>query len=378
MKIYLDHVATCPLDERVAKKMDFKEFGNPSSVHYAARPVQRAITDAREHVAELINCKPEEIYFTSSGAEANNFALKGLAFAKKKGHILVSSIEHFSVLQTAKWLEKLGFKVETVPVDKYGMVRPEDVKSRMRKDTILVSIMLANHEVGTIQPIKEISKIVHSGDALLHTDATSAVGWIDVDVKKLGVDMLTMSAHRFYGPKAIGALYVRNGVSLVPLIHGGIQERGRRGGIENVPGIIGMGEAAKIAKRDLKKIKTKVLPLRQRLEDGIKKIEHVKLNGHPTKRLPGHVNFSFEGIEGESTLYMLGEEGIAAATGSACTSKALKASHVLTAMGIAHEIAHGSILFSIGKENTGKEIDFTLKILEKIVERLRAMSPLEK
>jgi cysteine desulfurase len=359
------------------------EFGNPSNQHHFAKAPRKAIGEAREKVAGLIGAEdPNEVIFTSSGTEANNLALKGVALAKKERgkHIIVSSIEHFSVLHAARTLERWGFDVTYLPVDRFGLVRPRDVADAITDQTILVSIQLANPEVGTIQPVGEIGEIVHEkGEISFHTDAVAAIGVIDVDVQKLCVDLLTLSGHQFYGPKGTGALFVRRGTRLLPLFDGGIQERGRRAGTENVAGIVGLGRAAEIAKEKRESWSSKVLQLRQRLFSGLKKrIDHLDLNGHPTLRLPGNLNVSVKFVEGESLLILLDMEGIAASSGSACTSQALKSSHVLRAMGVDPVDAQGSLLFSLGRENTEEEIDYCIEKIPPIVDRLREMSPLYK
>jgi cysteine desulfurase len=326
----------------------------------------------------LLNGYPCEILFTSSGTEASNMAIKGVCWAlKDQGkHIISSKTEHHAVLHPLKFLEKQGFKVTYLDVDQYGLVDPDAVAESITKETILLSIHHANHEIGTIQPLEKISKICHEKEILLHTDAVSSVGTIPVDLQKLGADLLSLSSHRFYGPKGAGALFVRKGVRLVPLIHGGVQENGKRAGTENVPGIVGLGKAAEIAQKEIPKRVKKITPLRDKLEKGIKKISDVKINGHPTKRLPTHVNASIGYVEGESLLALLDQEGISAASGSACASRALKTSHVLSALGVPPEFSNGTLLFSLGKENTASDINQVLKKLPPIVERMRSISPI--
>ncbi len=381
-KVYLDNAATTMPHPKVVEAMQpyFTElFGNPLSLHSYGQAAKKAIDEAREKVAKLINAKPSEIIYTSTGTEANNFAIKSAAAAhQQKGrHIIISGIEHHSVLYSAKALEKLGFKVTLLPVDNYGIVNPEDVLKAIIPETILVSVMHANNEIGAIEPLSEISKITKEKGILLHTDAAMSVGNIPVDVAELGVDMLTMSAHKFYGPKGIGALYVRKGVRIVPYIHGGIQEDGRRAGADNVPGIVGMGMAAEIAMQEIPERVKRITPLRDKLIKGLtEKIEHIHVNGHPTNRLPGNVNICIDYIEGEAMLLFLIKEGIAASSGSTCTSKALKASHVLLAIGVSDATAQGSLLFTLGRETTEEDIDHVLTVLPPIVERLRAMSPI--
>lgn len=384
MEVYFDHVSTTPLHPDVLEVMLpylRSNFGNPSNLHHVGQIARKAIGEAREKVADLIGSDTDEIIFTSSGTEANNLALKGVAFARRnKGkHIITSAIEHFSVLHTAKTLQKLGFEVTYLPVDYYGMVNPEDVEKAIRDDTILVSIQHANPEVGTIQPIEAISEITHKKALPFHIDAVATTGIIDVDVEKLGVDLLSLSGHQFYGPKGVGALFVRKGIRIIPLFDGGIQERGRRAGTENVAGIVGLGKAAEIAKQEMANWAKHILTLRQLLFAGLReRIDHLSLNGHPDLRLPGNLNVSIKFVEGESLLILLDMEGIAASSGSACTSVALKSSHVLNAMGVNPVHAAGSLLFSLGRENTQAEIDYVLEKLPPIVKRLREMSPLYK
>ena len=354
-------------------------FGNPSSLHDWGDVARQAVDAARSQVAELIGANDEEVIFTGSGTESNNFAVKGLALAQQsKGkHVVVSAIEHFSALHSARTLEKWGFEMTQVPVDKYGLVNPEDVKRSIRKDTILVSVMHANGEVGTIEPIKEIAKIAKENNVVFHTDAIATAGTIPVDVKELGVDALSLAGNQFYGPKGVGALWVRRGVRIMPFLDGGVQEGGRRAGTENVPAIVGLGKAAELAKANMAARMKQLIPLRDRLLKELPaKIEHVMVTGHPQNRLPGHASFCVEFIEGESMLMFLNIEGIAVSSGSACTSRALKASHVLIAMGISHELAQGSLLCTFGLDNTNEDVDYVLKVLPPIVDRLRQMSPL--
>jgi len=380
--INFDHAAATPLLPEVVEKMQpylFEIFGNPSSLHNEGRKVRAALETARTQVARLIHADPEEIVFTASGSESNNFALKGAAFAnqKKGNHLVISAIEHFSVMQAARSLQKLGFEVTLVPVDANGIVDPDEVRNALTGQTILVSIMHANHEVGTIQPLEAISAMVKERDILLHTDAVQTTGVIPVDVRALNVDFLSLSAQTFYGPKGVAALYIKNRARINPLIDGGTQENGRRAGTENVPGIVGMGVAAEIAAQELPARQQKLVALRDSLIETIEsKIPHVYLHGHRTQRLPNNVNFGFEFIEGESILLFLGMKSVIASSGSACTSKALKASHVLTAMGVSHAIANGTILFTLGIDNSEADIQVIAENLPQIVERLRSMSPL--
>ena len=381
-RVYLDHVATTPVLPEVLEAMlpYFREvYGNPQSLHFWGDGAREAIEKAREQVAALIGGSPEEIVFTSSGSEANNLAIKGLAQGQigKGKHIIVSAVEHFSVLHVARTLEKAGFELTVVPVDKYGLVDPDEVARNIRQDTILVSIMHANGEVGTIQPIAEIGKKVKASGVLFHTDAVASTGNIAVNVNELGVDALSLAGNQFYGPKGAGALWVRKRVRLIPLMDGGMQEGGRRPGTENVPAIVGMGRAAELAIRDMPSRREKLSRLRDKLINGVLiTIDHTLLTGHPAQRLPHHASFCVEFIEGEAMLLLLNSQGIAVSSGSACTSRALKASHVLIAMGISHEIAQGSLLFSLGLDNNEEDIDYVLEKLPPIVDRLRQMSPL--
>ena len=381
-KVYLDNSATTPVLPEVRNAMlPFltEAFGNPSCLHEWGDIPRDAMEKARGQVAELIGANPEEIIFTGSGTESNNFAIKGLAMAQqKKGkHVVVSAIEHFSVLNSAKTLEKWGFEYSMVPVDKYGAVDPEDVRKAIRGDTILVSIMHANGEVGTIEPIKEIAKITKEKDIPFHTDAVAAVGNIPVNVKELGVDTLSLAAIMFYGPKGIAALWVKKGTRILPLLDGGIQEGGRRAGTENVAGIAGLGQAAEMARLQMSSRIAKLTQVRDYLIKELPaKISHVVVTGHPQNRLPGHASFCIEFIEGESMLMLLNAKGVGVTSGSACTSRALQASHVLLAMGLPHEIAQGSLLFGLGIDNTKEDVDYVLEVLPSIVDRLRQMSPL--
>jgi cysteine desulfurase len=381
-KVYLDNMATTPVLPDVRRAMlPFltESFGNPSCLHEWGDVPRDAMEAARRQVADLIGGNPEEIIFTGSGTESNNMAIKGLAMAQqKKGkHVVVSAIEHFSVLNSAKTLEKWGFEYTTVPVDKNGVVNPEDVRKAIRSDTILVSIMQANGEIGTIEPIKEIAKITKEKDILFHTDAVAATGNIPVNVKDLGVDALSLAANMFYGPKGVGALWLKKGTRIMPLLDGGIQEGGRRAGTENVAGIAGMGKAAELARVEMKVRMENLIKIRDYLIKELPlKVSHVIVTGHPQNRLPGHASFCVEFIEGESMLMLLNAKGVGVTSGSACTSRALQASHVLLALGLPHEIAQGSLLFGLGTGNTKEDIDYVLEVLPPIVERLRQMSPL--
>ncbi len=381
-KIYLDYLASTPVAPEVAEAMlPFirEHFGNPASIHSFGEKPQEAIFKAREQVARLLNSSPEEIIFTSCGTEGNNLAIKGLAFAnrEKGNHIVISSIEHFSVFYCAKALESFGYTVSFVPVDEYGTVDPGDVKKAITDNTILVSVMLANNEVGTIQPIEELSKITRERGIYFHCDAVAAVGQIPVDVKKLGVDSLSLAGNIFYGPKGIGALYLRDGVKLWPLFHGGGQEDGRRTGTENLPGIVGLGKAAEIAIEKLPFRQSHYRNLIKKLQSGIEnRIDEVYFNGHPEKRLPGNLNVSFRYVEGEALLLHMDLAGVAVAGASACMSITAKASHVLEAMGALKDGAVGTLLFTVGDETTEDEIEEAVRKLEKVVAKLRAMSPL--
>jgi len=381
-RIYMDHIAATPVHPQVVVAMlpYLKDkYANPQSLHSAGQEALTAIEEAREKVAELINAQPDEIYFTASGSESNNFALKGLALAhQSRGkHIVVSAVEHQSILHSAQYLEKLGFKFSYIPVDKWGMVDPQQVKKSISPETILVSIMWANSEVGTIQPIVDIAQICREQEVIFHSDAVAAVGNIPVDVQTAGVDALSLTASQFYGPKGSAALYLRKGVRIVPFIDGGIQERGRRAGTENVAGIVGLGKAAEIAQKELENRTAKVKPLKDKLLQTLPQaVDHVKVTGHLEKRLPYHASFCIEFVEGEAMLLSLDMKGIAVSSGSACTSRALKASHVLLAMGIDHALAQGSIVFSLIDDNCQQDIDYILEVFPLIIERLRNMSPL--
>lgn len=381
-KVYLDHNATTPVHPEVLEVMlpYHKEvFGNASSVHSFGQEARKAIDQAREKVAELLQCEAREIIFTSGGTEADNFALKGVCAAlKEKGnHIVTSSIEHQAVLNTCKYLEKKGVKVTYLAVDKYGLVEPDKLKEAITEETILVSVMHANNEIGTIEPIAEIGSICKEKGVYFHTDAVQTVGKIPIRVNELKVDLLSLSAHKIYGPKGIGALYIRKGTKIEAFIHGGHHERHLRAGTENVAGIVGLGKTCELAQANLEVNFQHLISLRDKLEKGIReRISYVHLNGHPEKRLPNTLNLSFEFVEGESMILSLDLKGIAVSTGSACTSGSLEPSYVLLAMGTAPEISHGSLRFSLGKDNTLQDIDYVLENLPPIIERLRSMSPL--
>ncbi len=379
--IYMDHAATTPVRPEVVEAMlpyfSF-EFGNASSVYGWGRRAHQALDGARDTVSKLLGAQANEIIFTSGGSEGANLAIKGVAWAyQTKGkHIITSAIEHHAVLDTVLWLKKHGFEVTILPVDEEGLVSPVEIEKALRPDTILVSIMHANNEVGTIQPIKEIGTIVRKHGAHFHTDAVQTAGVLDINVEDLGVDLLSLSGHKLYGPKGVGALYVRKGVRLDPLIHGGAEERRRRAGTENVAGIVGLAKAFELARVERLQENERLIKLRDRLIEGVRKIPFTKVNGSLVQRLPNNVNVCFQYIEGESMLLNLDLKGIAASSGSACTSGSLDPSHVLLAMGLTHEIAHGSLRLTLGRENTEAEIDFVLQEIPVIVERLREMSPL--
>jgi len=381
--IYMDHAATTPVAEAVAQKMlpyFTQSFGNPSSIHHVGRANRAALDTARAQVAKALGAANDEIFFTSGGSEGDNWAIKGVMLrdVNRGKKFITTNIEHHAVLHTGAWLEKHGYEVIYLPVNEYGVVTPEVLEAAMGEgDTALVSIMFANNEIGTIEPIKELAEVAHRHGALFHTDAVQAIGAVAIDVKALDVDMLSLSAHKFYGPKGVGAMYVRKGVYLENLIEGGAQERGKRAGTENIPGIVGLGAAIELATENLEKNAAYLTALRDdMIAQILEKIPHTRLNGHPTDRLPANVNVSIEYIEGESMLILLDQNGICASSGSACTSGSLDPSHVLLAIGLPHEVAHGSLRFSLGIHNTKEEVDQVVELLVKIVERLRAMSPL--
>ena len=380
--VYLDNSATTPLKKEVLDAMMpyLTEFyGNPSSIYKIGRDAKAAIEEAREKVASALNADPKEIFFTGCGTEADNWAIKGIAQSKaKKGkHIITSKIEHHAVLHTLESLEKQGYEVTYLGVDEYGKISLDELRDAIRPDTILITIMTANNEVGTIQPIAQIGAIAKENGVLFHTDAVQAIGSMAIDVKEMNIDLLSLSAHKFGGPKGVGAMYARRNVLPAVFMHGGGQERARRAGTENVASIVGLGKAIELATANIEEKSTKIRALRDRLLKEIpEKIPYIKLNGHPTDRLPGNVNFSFQFIEGEALLLMLDLNGIAASSGSACTSGSLDPSHVLLALGLPHEIAHGSLRLSIGEINTESDIDYVLEVLPGIVQRLRDMSPL--
>jgi len=381
-RVYLDHNATTAVHPEVlAAMMPFfgEHFGNPSSIHWAGREVKKYLDDARERVADLIHASPQEVIFTGGGTESDNMAIKGVAFAlQDKGrHIITTRVEHHAVLHTCQFLEKMGFEVTYLPVDGDGLINLEELRRAIRQDTILITIMFANNETGTIFPVKEIGEAAREKGVIFHTDAVQAVGKLPIDLQRLPVDILSLSGHKLYASKGIGGQYIRKGTKLFSLIHGGGQELNRRAGTENIPAIVGLGKACEIAKRDFSQRVAHLQTLRDRLHQGIlSRIPEVKLNGHPTLRLPNTLNMSFFYIEGESLLLNMDLEGIAAASGSACTAGSPEPSHVLLAMGVPPEIAQSAIRFSLGWANTAEDIDYVLEVLPENVDRLRSISPL--
>lgn len=382
--IYMDHSSSTPTNQRVIEAMApyfNKYYGNPLSLYALAQESAKAREAAREKVAKLLNAKVGEIIFTSGGTEANNFAIKGVAFANENrgNHIITSKIEHHSVLNTCKWLEKRGFNVSYIGVDKYGIVDLDELENSITDKTILITIMHANNEVGTIEPLSEIARVAKDNNICLHTDAVQTVGKVKVEVNELGVALLTLSGHKFYGPKGVGALFIKKGTKIDPLLHGGHHEQNKRAGTENVPGIVGLGVACEIAMEEMGGENKRLRDLRDSLEEGLtERIEDVIVNGHPEKRLSGVLNICIKHIEGESMLLHLDNNSIAASSGSACTSGSLEPSHVLRAMGIPPEVAHGSLRFSLGHSNTIHDINKVIEVLPQIVKKLREMSPLTK
>lgn len=381
-KIYFDNAATTPVKKEVLDEMlpYFKQYyGNASSVYEIARKSKKAIETARGQVAKVLGAQPKEIFFTAGGSESDNWALKGIAEAlsDKGNHIITTVIEHHAILHTCEYLQSKGYDITYLSVDEYGKISLEDLKAAIRPDTILISVMFANNEIGTIQPIKEIGAIAHENGIYFHTDAVQAVGHVKIDVKEMNIDLLSLSGHKLCGPKGIGALYIGERVKIKPFIHGGAQERNRRAGTENVPGIVGLGKAIELADEKMEETTKKLVYLRDKLINGItSKVDHCRLNGHPTDRLPGNCNISFEFIEGESMLLSLDMKGICASSGSACTSGSLDPSHVLLSIGLSHEKAHGSLRLTLGCYNTEEEVDYFLEVLPPIVQKLREMSPL--
>lgn len=379
--VYMDHAATTYAAPEVVEAMlpYFSEkFGNPSSVYGIGQENKAAVEDARAKVAVAINAEPNEIYFTAGGTESDNWVLKGVAFAniRKGKHIITTAVEHHAILHAAEWLQSQGFEVTYLPVDQYGMVSPADVEKAIRPDTILISVMYANNEVGTIQPIAEIGAIARAHGIYFHTDAVQAVGHVPIDVKAEHIDMLSLSGHKFYGPKGIGVLYIRRGVRIQNLLHGGAQESRHRAGTENVAGIVGLGVAIERAVAAMPEESARLTAMRDHMIRELLKIPASHLNGHPTQRLPNNVNITFEYIEGEGILLLLNMFGICASTGSACNSASLEPSHVLTAMGVPHEIAHGSVRLTLGERNTEEDVSYVLEKLPEVVRKLRSMSPL--
>ncbi len=381
-RIYLDNAATAPMKKEALEAMlpyFIEDFGNPASIHGASRSPRAAIRQARETIAKTLNADPSEIYFTSGGTESDNWALIGTAEknAEKGKHIIVSSIEHHAILETADYLVKRGFEVTKVGVDSDGVIKMDELEKAIRPDTVLISVMTANNEIGTIQPIAQIGKLAHDHSILFHTDAVQAYGHIPLDVQAMNIDMLSASGHKFGGPKGIGFFYMRKGIRLPPFMHGGEQEEGRRAGTSNVPGIVGMGKAAEIAHRDLAENAAKMIELRDHYIERVEnEIPYCKLNGHRTKRLPGNANFSFQFVEGESLLMSLGLKGVFISTGSACASGSLDPSHVLLAIGVPHETAHGSIRVSMNEDTTLEQIDYAVEALKSAVSTIRSLSPL--
>jgi len=381
-RVYVDYAATTPLDPRVLEAMKpyfTVVYGNASSINTFGLEARHALEDARKTVAGLMNADPRELIFTGSATEANNLALKGFAFkeGREKTHIAISAIEHDCVLNSAKWLEKQGFNVTYLPVDRHGLLDLGELENALRRGASLVSIIHANNEIGTIQPIAEIGKICHEHGAYLHTDAAQSFGKIPIDVKAMSIDFMTVNAHKLYGPKGVGALYIRKGIRIEPLLHGGGHEFGLRSSTENVPGIIGFAKAVELRKEEMESDAQRLIKLRDRLINGVLEIEEAYLNGHPTRRLPNIANFRFSYIEGESLVLRLDAEGIAASTGSACSSRSLEPSHVLLAIGLKPEEAHGSLRLSLGKYNAEEDIDYILEALPRTVEKLREISPLK-
>jgi cysteine desulfurase len=382
--VYMDHAATTAVDPDVMQAMIpylHNHFGNPSSIYSIAREAKEAIDTAREQVASTLGARPDEVFFTSGGTESDNWAIKGVAFANRKrgDHIITSKIEHHAVLHTCQYLEKQGFRVTYLPVDQYGLVDPAELERSITDKTTLVSVMYANNEIGTIEPVKELAAITHDHGAYFHTDAVQAVGHIPVSVNTGDIDLLSLSGHKFNGPKGTGALFIRKGVRIDNILHGGAQERNRRAGTENLAGIVGTGKAIELAATGIEEKGARIRKMRDRLiTDILASIPYTRLNGHPSQRLPGNLNISFEFIEGESMLLLLDSFGICASTGSACTSGSLEPSHVLLATGMPAEIAHGSLRLTLGVENTDEEVEYVLETLPKVVSRLREMSPLGK
>ncbi|KLK88212.1 cysteine desulfurase [Methanoculleus sediminis] len=380
--LYMDHAATTFMKPEVVAAMApylSEHFGNPSSLYRFSRESKNGVEEARGQVAAAVGASAGEIFFTSGGTEADNWAIKGIALANRNrgNHIVTSAIEHHAVLHTCEWLERQGFSVTYLPVDGFGRVEPERVGEAITDETILVSVMTANNEIGTVQPVAEIGRVAHDRGVLFHTDAVQAIGAVPIDVERMGIDLLSLSGHKFYGPKGTGALYIRQGTRVETLIHGGGQERGRRAGTENVPGIVGLGRAIELATADIEGHNRRIAAMRDRLVRGVLgSVPDSRLNGHPTERLPNNANFSFRYIEGESILLLLDGRGICASTGSACSSGSSEPSHVLLATGLSHEEAHGSLRLTLGDANTGEDVDHVLEVLPEVIGRLRRISPL--
>jgi cysteine desulfurase len=382
-KVYMDHGAGMPLDSKVFEAMKpyfMENYGNPSSSHSSGNVARNAMESARENVARLVAAeKPQEVIFTSGGTESNNLAIKGAAYRnrKKGSHIITTAIEHISVMNICKFLQKQGFEVTYVPVDKQGVVDLEKLEDAINDKTVLISVMYANGEIGTVQPIREIGKLAQENKVIFHVDAVAAAGQVPINVKEENIDLLSLSSNDLYGPKGVGALYIKAGTKVQPIIQGGGQERGLRSGTENIPGIVGMGKAAEVAKKEMEAEGKRLTALRDKLIKGVlDKIDYSFLNGHPTKRLPGNANLRFSYIEGESLILGLDMYGVQVSSGSACTSKTLEPSHVLLAIGLAHEEAHGSLVFTLGKQNSEEDVDYVLEVLPDVVKRLRVLSPL--
>ncbi|MEJ2280974.1 MAG: cysteine desulfurase NifS [Candidatus Bathyarchaeota archaeon] len=382
-KVYMDNGAGMPLDVKVFESMKpyyFEDYGNPSSSHSSGNKAKEALAEAREKVAKLVGAeKPQEMVFTSGGTESNNLALKGAAFRnlKKGNHIITTSVEHISIVNICKYLQRQNYEITCIPVDKQGLVDLKKLESAITEKTILISAIYANGEIGTIQPIKEIGKLAQEHNLIFHVDAVAAAGKVPIDVKEEKIDLLSLSSNDLYGPKGVGALYIKKGTKIQPIIQGGGQENGLRSGTENIPGIVGMGKAAELALKNMNSESKRLTQLREKLiKTVLEKIQHSFLNGHPTKRLPNNANLRFSYIEGESLILGLDMYGIQVSSGSACTSKTLEPSHALLAIGLAHEEAHGSLVFTLGKQNTEEDVDYVTEILPDVVKRLRALSPL--
>jgi cysteine desulfurase len=379
--IYMDHAGTTKPDPAVVEAMMpyfGPRFGNASTLYSLGTQAREAVEVARGQVASLIGARPQHVFFTGSGTEADNWALVGVphALAGKGDHIITTPIEHSAIMSSCRFLEKHGFRVTYIPVDRYGLVDPDDLARALTDKTVLVSVMAANNEVGTIEPVQEIAKICRASGVYFHTDAVQAVGGIPVNVEEIGCDLLSVSAHKLYGPKGVGALYIRPRTKIVPFMHGGGQEGGRRAGTENVPGIVGMGKACELAAERMEEQSPRIAALRDRLRDGIfARIDHMRLTGHPSRRLPNSLSVAVEWVEGESVLLMLDAEGICVTSGSACTSGSLEPSHVLKAIGVPIEVAHGSVRFTLGNDNTEQQIDHVIEVFERVIRRVREMSP---